>query len=612
MGWRSAALALSCVLVAACAPRGDDGQGRNDQADAAREGQVTISGDDRLSEALTWRPPPVALAEGDVPQARKRAAAALAQGRLYEDADSAIPLYLALRAHAPDDALARDGLRASMEALLREGRRALARADDDIEALRSAHQAAAVARTVAGDTPAVHAYLAEVDVADRAWALNTEGERLLRVGEFGAQGGGALARFRQVLVLRPEQARALQGIAAAESGLVRRAEQAGEAGDFATARGWLALAARLRPGFSTNADAQARLQAMRMARIAQLRDEGLAALPRYNGVNEARRKLDDLLRIADPGDPAAAELRERIDLATHYGMFRPGQAFTDALGAGGRGPQMIVVPHGAFTMGSRNDDPAGDANERPARNIRLERGFALSVNEVTVGEFRRFVEATGFKTRAVRRGYSMPYDERNNNFIRRSGVDWRSDYLGAPAADDLPVLHVSAHDADAYAEWLSDQTGRHYRLPSEAEFEYALRARSTARYPWGEGNPPRASTNVTGSLDRSPTGRSWSNAFPGYGDGYWGPAPAGWAPVNAFGLHDLDGNVSEWVADCWHAGYRRAPEDAEAWVNPGCRTRVVRGGSWSSSPAQVRSAWRAPVDVDNTNARIGFRVARDL
>jgi len=236
----------------------------------------------------------------------------------------------------------------------------------------------------------------------------------------------------------------------------------------------------------------------------------------------------------------------------------------------------------------------------------------MSIHEVSVGEFRRFMKATRRKTRAFRRGYSMAYDERNGNFIRRSGVDWEDDHTGNPAADDLPVLHVSNSDAQAYAEWLSQQSGRHYRLPSEAEFEYALRAGRDKRYPWGDGAPPRKAGNLTGSGDRSPGGRSWKNAFPGYSDGYWGPAPVGRFAANAYGLHDLAGNVSEWVADCWHDGYRRAPQDGAAWVNPGCRTRVVRGGSWASSPAQSRSAWRAPADSDTTNARIGFRVVRDL
>src|SRR5690606_28755818 len=170
-------------------------------------------------------------------------------------------------------------------------------------------------------------------------------------------------------------------------------------------------------------------------------------------------------------------------------------------------------------------------------NLRFDRGFALSVHEVTVGQFRRFVEATGYRTRAERRGFSMAYDERRGNFVRRSGVDWRSDFAGSPARPVQPVLHVSARDAQAYADWLAEVSGQHYRLPSEAEFEYALRAGGEGRFPWGDGDPPEGVGNLTGGEDRSPGGRGWSNAFKGYGDGHWGPAPVGSFRANAFGLH---------------------------------------------------------------------------
>ncbi|HST44056.1 MAG TPA: formylglycine-generating enzyme family protein, partial [Luteimonas sp.] len=286
--------------------------------------------------------------------------------------------------------------------------------------------------------------------------------------------------------------------------------------------------------------------------------------------------------------------------------------FTDAIGGGARGPRMVVLPHGGFRMGAADDDPQAAANERPQRYVHFDRGVAFSVHEVTVGEFRRFIEATRHRTRADRRGYSMPYDERSGNFIRRSGVDWRSTHAGAVAADNMPVLHVSAADAEAYAAWLSEESGQSYRLPSEAEFEYALRAGGSGRWPWGNGRPPRGAGNFTGGLDQSPGGRRWGNAFAAYGDGHWGAAPVGSFAANAFGVHDLAGNASEWVADCWHDGYRRAPVDGAAWINAGCRTKVVRGGSWASAPAQTRSSWRAPAPVDTTNARVGFRVARDL
>jgi len=612
------ALAVGAAAAAGCAR--DDGDGSGAQARAPAEalldatGNVTISGDDSQAVSLTWQVPEVDLEDADLEELRARAAAAMDAGHLYEDADAAIPIYLALADQPGHARVVEAGLRRALRLLLQQGDAALAAAGETPESMVRVRRLAAVARTVDGDNPSVVAFLERVDRAERVHALVGSGEAALAAGRLGETGSGALAAFRGALEVEPGHVRALQGLAAVESALIRRAEEAADAGDFEAAQAWLEHAATVRPdaGLETVEDGRARVERLRTTRIARLRDLGIAALPEFGGIDVARRHLAQLLRIAQPGDPAAAELRERITLAVHYGLYAPGQVFTDAMATGGRGPQMAVVPHGAFTMGARDGEPDASDYERPAHPVRFARGFGLSIREITVGEFRRFIAATGHRTRAERRGFSMVYDERSNNFVRRSGVDWYSDYLGRPADDGLPVLHVSARDAQAYAEWLSTQTGRRYRLPSEAEFEYALRAGGQGRWPWGDGPPPPLAANTTGAPDRSPAGRTWTNAFPGYGDGYWGPAPVGSMEPNAWGLHDLAGNVSEWVADCWHDGYRRAPSDGSAWVNPGCRDQVIRGGSWASSPAQTRSAWRAPANVDTTNARLGFRVARDL
>lgn len=604
---------LLLALVAGCTR--DESAGDAAAPARARDGSVTISGDDSLAGRLTWRAPEVTVKPGAAEGAlRERADAALADDHLFEDADAAIPLYLAALEAQPEDRAARTGLDRALEALLADGDAALAGSGDDVEALQRARLVAAVARVVRGDDAAVEAYLGRVDRAEQLWEANAAGERALAAGEVGEDGSaGAIARFRQALALDPRQPRALQGLAAAESALIRRAETAAGEHDFATAERWLASAGRVREGVETVTDASARVERMRVLRIAQLRDAGIAVLPQRDGIDLARAKLAELLRIARAGEPAATELRERIDLAVYYGLFRPGQVFTEAMRSGGRGPQLVVVPRGDFQMGAAADDPAADANEKPQRYLRFERGFALGVREVTVGEFGRFIASTGRVTRAARRGYSMVYEERSGNFVRRSGVDWRSDYTGAPATADMPVLHVSAKDAEAYAEWLANETGAKYRLPSEAEFEYALRAGSAGPYPWGAAaSPPEDAGNFTGGEDRSPGGRRWGNAFAGFGDEHWGPAPVASFAANAWGVHDLAGNVSEWVADCWHETYRRAPRDGAAWVNPGCRNHVIRGGSWASAPAQTRITWRAPAPIDTTNARIGFRVARDL
>ncbi|UHQ18473.1 formylglycine-generating enzyme family protein [Lysobacter sp. KIS68-7] len=605
-------LALFALLLALAACEGARDKARARQ-EAGRNPQVTISGEEAVL-VPAWQPPAVEIASGEEPKVLAEAKKALDEDRLFGGERDAVPLLLELRARMPDDPeVARMQARA-VKQLIVQGDAALEDMDMDPDALRRAHEIGEVARTAAGDDPAVRAFLSRVDGADQSVKLDVLGEREFAAGRMGGEkeGEGALAYFREAMRGRPGDARAAQGIAAVESNMIRHAEDAAARADFGESDRWLAIAGKVRPGADTVADARQRIAMVRRLRVDALRDEGVAALMREGGLPQARRVLSEMLRIAAPGDPAASELRERIDLVAHYGLFRPGQVFTDALRSGARGPQMVVVPHGGFLMGARDGETDGRPAERPSHYVRFDRGFAMARTETTVGEFRRFIDATQYRSRAVRRGHSIVYDESSGNLVRRSNVDWRHTYTGALATDDMPVLHVSARDAEAYAHWLSQQTGERYALPSEAQFEYAVRAGTVGPLPWESRIPPRSAGNVTGGLDRSPTGRQWHNAFAGYGDGYWGPAPAGAFAPNAFGLHDLAGNVSEWVADCWHEGYRRAPTDGQPWVNPGCRQRVIRGGSWLSAPAQVRSAWRLSTDGDTTNARLGFRLVREL
>ena len=618
MAKQAAAGALALALLCACGrDRAPAAPAKAPAPVVQADGLVTVSGDDAgAAPRLEWRRPEVTIDAAGVAAARRRAAQALAEGRLYEDADAAIPLALALRDRAPADAQARALLERALVRLRQGGEAALADAGDEADALHRAQAVAAVLRAVGADAgPDGTAFLRKVEVAERLWTLNTDGEAELAAGRLGERGEGALARFREALSLSPGQARATQGVAAVESAMLRRAEDAATRMDFDEAERWLAQAKTVRPGMDTVETSRGIVEDIRRYHVARLRDEGLMLLAephRPNHLEGAHARLAQMLRIARPGDPAAAELRTRIDLATHYGLMRPGQRFTDALQGGGRGPELIVVPHGGFLMGARRIEPDASDAERPQRYVRFERGFAIARTEVTVEQFRRFVQASGYRPRAVRRGHSLVYDDRAGNFVRRSGVDWRHDYLGRPAADTMPVVHVSAKDAEAYARWLSERSGQHYRLPSEAEFEYALRSGQPGRYPWGDLPPTPGTGNLTGGGDHAPGGRSWGNAFVGYGDGWWGPAPVASFRANAFGIHDLEGNVSEWVADCWHEGYRRAPTNGEAWINPGCRTRVIRGGAWGNAPAQSRAAWRRQAQSDATNALTGFRVVRDL
>ncbi|MDV3514892.1 formylglycine-generating enzyme family protein [Stenotrophomonas sp. C1657] len=577
------------------------------------QGTVTIAGDDAAEDVQQWTPPRVDRQGRTLAQLRRAAEQAFAQGHLYEDGDAAVPLWLAVQEEDADDRQARLGLQRAKQRLLQQADALLQRPLQQREALAEAGRQALVLLTLAPKDEKVRALQGRVETAQRVVAYNRAGEDDLRADRIGEAGDGAIGNFREALALDPANRRARQGLAAAESGLIRRAEDAARIRDFASAGAWLAEASKVRDSSPTIADAFERIEQIRAAALVQLRDGGLHDLTTPQGLKPAREKLAEALRIALPGDAVVAQLRERIELATHYGSFRPGQVFSDALRDGGRGPQMIVVPHGGFQMGASDTEPGATDAERPSHYVRFERGFAMAITEITVSDFERYVKATNARPRATRRGHSVVYDERSGNFIRRSGVDWRSDYDGGRALGNSPVMHVSVRDAENYANWLSEQTGRSYRLPSEAEFEYAMRAGSSGRYPWGDaGLPPEGSGNFTGSKDVSPSGRHWHNAFVGYGDGWWGPAPVASFQANAFGLHDMGGNLSEWVADCWHASYRRAPADGVAWFNPGCRSRVIRGGNWANAPEQTRAAWRQSQDSDTTNARIGFRLVRGI
>lgn len=572
------------------------------------EGEVSIQGDDALAGVLSWSLPEVKIEHPA--RARAEARRALANGDLFETEHSAIPLLLALRKLQPDNPDDGPLLAKARSALLAQANAALG-ASEDPASLRYAQRMGTVLRLLWPADHDVQEYLERVDRAERAFDMIARGFALLRAGRLDDP-GGALASFRAAQALWPAQIGAGQGMAAVEAVLIARAQTQALAGDFDTAGMTLERARRVRDDARTLAVAKARVEATRADSIRRLGDAGMMALADPAGLQFARERLVDMLRIARPGDRAAVVLRERIDVVSHYGLFYPGEVFSDQMPDGSRAPSLVVLRHGSFMMGAAADEPGASADEQPRHRIEFERGFAMTRHEITVAEFRRFVQATGYATRASQRGHSMIYDVRSGNFARVSGVDWRSGYDGQPAAGNLPVVHVTAWDAEAYAAWLSAQTDAHYRLPSEAEFEYALRAGGRGRFPWGNGGPPAGVDNFAGGKDASPRGLHWNNSFPSYGDGWWGPAPVGSFARNAFGLFDMGGNVSEWVADCWHKGYRRAPANGAAWVNPGCRTRMYRGGSWASGPDQLRSAWRVSGGVDITNSRIGFRLVRQL
>jgi formylglycine-generating enzyme required for sulfatase activity len=313
-----------------------------------------------------------------------------------------------------------------------------------------------------------------------------------------------------------------------------------------------------------------------------------------------------------PGHPEVSALAQRIDETRHYARFKPAQFFNEPWAMSSPAPEMVVIPYGKYEMGAPKSLVAAVPAELPRHTVTFKRGFAIARNEITVGQFRQFIESSGYKTRATARAWSMVFDEKGGSMTKRENVDWRHDHLGRLAKDDLPVVHVNFHDAQAYAKWLSEKTGEDYRLPSEAQYEYVLRAGRETFYPWGNEAPKKVVANLAGAGDKSTQSRSWGNAIEGYRDFYWGGAPVRSFPQESWGTFDISGNVDEWVQDCWHDSYQRAPLDSSAWVNPGCKMGVTRGASWASPLDEARVSFRTATLMKTHNARIGFRVVRAL
>lgn len=507
----------------------------------------------------------------------------------------------------------------------KNNRRAMA----GVAKIREALLAAAMGALDQGDAPESQARLADLErvpherdefapLRDRLKVLNQTAPLLANAADLLRQGkvmepagSSALDVYRRVRELDPENALARQGLEQIQRGVLDRALAAVAKDDFAEADAILAQAATIAPGSQQLLDTRTRTEGVRRQRAETVLAQAQSALDSGNA-DLAEQLVRQAQRIS-PDLPALDEFQEKLRNARLYASFRPGEVITDPfLDRSGNAPALLVIPTGKFEMGSPDDEEGHRSTEGPQREVIISIGYALGRTEVTVGEFREFVRATGYRTTAEREGTSSTYDEVSGRVSDQPGVTWQDDYAGKRAGDNLPVVHVSWEDANAYVEWLGARTGKRYRLPSEAEFEYALRAGSSTRFWWGDGDPPRVVTNVTGAGDRSPQHRTWRKGFARYNDGHWGPAPVRSYPANPVGAFDIDGNVSEWVDDCWHENYIRAPRDSRAWVNPGCERHVVRGGSWGSDPDQVRSAFRLSALTVTRSARVGFRVARDL
>jgi len=438
---------------------------------------------------------------------------------------------------------------------------------------------------------------------------------------------------------RAAEKKALDESAAAEAERAKAAAQAKAAQDARIAADKAkaaedAKAAREREGFEkqkaieeAKAAELARAQAAQEARIAAdkaraaeeakaarereaferqkaLEDTKAAELARAQALEQAKAaeqvKAAETIRLAAL---ATADPRIGGAVKSDEPRFKTTDAFKDCEDC----PEMVAVAQGEVLMGSnRNDIDSGiaAANEGPQHKAIIRQPLAIGRFEVTRDQYAAFVKRSGYKggERCVTFENNVPQERANRTFLNP----------GFAQDGTHPAVCVSWTDAKAYVEWLSQTTGKPYRLLSEAEFEYAARAGGTSRF--GVSSDPDEICKFANGADESAkaAGLPGDSPYMNCKDGYPFTAPVGSFPANAFGLHDLVGNVWEWTEDCFYNDYASAKPDGAARTEAACPVRTVRGGDWFSNEAALRPAARAKANADARHDDIGFRVARTL
>jgi formylglycine-generating enzyme required for sulfatase activity len=311
-----------------------------------------------------------------------------------------------------------------------------------------------------------------------------------------------------------------------------------------------------------------------------------------------------------------------------------GRAITNSIGM-----KLTLIPAGEFTMGSSPAEikswnewfqqvglKRDSSNEGPEHRVRITRPFYMGTYHVTRGQFRRFVEDTGYSTDAEKdgKGGCGCDGEGGKLFVQKPEYNWRN--TGFEQTDEHPVVNVSWNDAVAFCQWLSRKDGKGYRLPTEAEWEYACRAGTTMRYYSGDdaealtqvGNVADATfmekfPNLALAVEKS-DGRADKVPFPAIRarDGYVFTAPVGQFRPNAFGLYDMHGNALQWCADWYGKDHYAASPVADPKGPDSGWHRVGRGSGWHSLAAYCRSAYRDGSTPEYRHYYLGFRVARVL
>jgi formylglycine-generating enzyme required for sulfatase activity len=307
------------------------------------------------------------------------------------------------------------------------------------------------------------------------------------------------------------------------------------------------------------------------------------------------------------------------------GVAREKQLAVDL--GGGVKLRLTLIPPGEFKMGSgesaeataefskKNNGPGLDADlfsdEHPQHRVRITKAFYMGRYHVTRGQFRQFVKDSGYVTDAEGTGEKSGgsgWNPERKTLERGAKYSWRN--AGFDQTDEHPVINVSWNDAVAFCKWLSGKEGNTYRLPTEAEWEYACRAGTTTRY--SSGDDPETLAGVGNIADATMKAK-----FPDYkytieaSDGYAFTSPVGAFKPNAFGLYDMHGNAWQWCADRYGDDYyAMSPADDPTGPNSG-ELRVLRGGAWGNGPLGSRSAARFWFTPGRRSAETGFRVARD-
>jgi formylglycine-generating enzyme required for sulfatase activity len=280
-------------------------------------------------------------------------------------------------------------------------------------------------------------------------------------------------------------------------------------------------------------------------------------------------------------------------------------------------PPMVNVPAGKFMMGAslaeeeRQGMPVAQrGHSLPVHEVTIARPFAMGEYPITVVEFRTFVRETGYPI-----DESCVQQHRQDGhwvYEKSRGYSWRDP--GFPQGDNYPVVCVNWDDATAYAAWLSKKTGHHYVLPSEAQYEYALRAGTTTSFFWGDDRDANAclysnqpDLDQAATLGNVPTGPAYR--FPCH-DGYGWTSPVNAYKPNPWGLHDMQGNIWEWVADCSNQTHQGAPTDGSARMTGDCDGHMSKGGSYGNAAFSAYAGIRVFRDTEYRGHSWGFRVAR--